>query len=367
MNLTHLSEALRMFRRSRYVRKHGFRKYSGTEEEIANQIINSSWNKKEKYFQVSAGHFSEFYCRDFGMCAEALIALGHRDKVIKTLDYALGKFKKHSRFTTSISPDGKCFNFPSYGADSLPFIIHALRVAKADSLVRKYRSVIESEILYYRDAVYDRKTSLVRQDCHFSSIKDYYKRCSSCYDNCMLFMLAADLDTLRLKNPFPAEKIRKAILATFWSGKFFYEDISAKNIITGDANTFPFWCGVTNSKQVFDICIKSIEKTGLTNPFPLKYSSKSKKTSSSTWNEFIAGDYERDSVWIHLGLCFLDVVTRFDSAKSGKYIAQYSALIRKYCNFLEVYDRNGFPFRTPFYVTDESMLWVSKYLALKEK
>ena len=123
MKLIHISEALRMFKRARRVSREGFKRYKGSPEHIAKQIIESCWNKEDKYFQVSSGHFNEFYCRDFGMCAEALVKLGHKKKVIQTLDYALNKFKQSGRITTSISPSGKCFDFPYYGADSLPFII----------------------------------------------------------------------------------------------------------------------------------------------------------------------------------------------------------------------------------------------------
>ncbi|MFH1064412.1 MAG: hypothetical protein V1729_04995 [Candidatus Woesearchaeota archaeon] len=366
MKLIHLSEALRMFKRARRVSKHGIRRYSGSEEEISRDIIRSCWNKKEKHFQVSSGHFTEFYCRDFGMCAEALVKLGYRKQVIQTLDYALSKFKKHGRITTSISPQGKCFDFPYYGADSLPFIVHALKVAKANQLNEQYDSFLTKEIKFYYEKVFDKKTHLIRQDKHFSSMKDYAKRSSSCYSNCMLFMLADDLDSLKLKNPFPKGRIQKEILIAFWNGDYFYDDTSFTKIVTGDANTYPFWCGVTNSEKVFDLCMKSIEKAGLTRPFPLKYSSSPEKVHKMHFLEAFSGGYERDSIWMHLGLCFLDVVKRFDRKRFDTYMKQYTTLIRKHGNFLEVYDANGLPFHTPFYFTDESMSWVSKYLALKD-
>ena len=142
MQLINITEGLRIFRRSRYVKKHGFRRYKGTPEQIAEQIIEDCWNKKHKYFMVSSGHFCEFYSRDFGMCAEALVKLGHKKRVIQTLDYALKKFQEHGSITTSISPKGKCFDFPTYAADSVPFIMHSLAVAGAKDLVKKYYSFL---------------------------------------------------------------------------------------------------------------------------------------------------------------------------------------------------------------------------------
>jgi hypothetical protein len=83
--------------------------------------------------------------------------------------------------------------------------------------------------------------------------------------------------------------------------------------------------------------------------------------------EFFAGDYERDPIWMHLGLCFLDVVKRYDGKSFSQYLMQYKSLIEKHKNFIEVYDAKGAPFHTKFYHADESMLWVSKYLALKKR
>ena len=137
--------------------------------------------------------------------------------------------------------------------------------------------------------------------------------------------------------------------------------------MTGDANTFPFWCDVTDSKKVFGLAMESMEKAGLTKPFPLKYTTDPKKIHKMHLIEIFAGDYERDAIWMHLGLCFLDVVKKYDENRFGHYIEQYEKLIKKHKTFLEVYDKKGRPFRTRLYITDESMLWAAKYLHLKKQ
>jgi hypothetical protein len=367
MKLIYISEALRMFRRSLHVRKYGIKKYRGSPEQIAEQIISNCWNKKGSFFQTSAGHFNEFYCRDFGMCVEALTDLGYKKQVHKTLEYALNKFQQHGRITTTISPEGVCFDFPSYGADSLPFIIHALKVSGADHLIKKYCSFLQQEIKFYYQNMFDKNTNLVRRDRHFSSMKDYAKRSSDCYSNCMLFMLADELKLLNIKSPFPVDKIRKAILKNFWNGSFFHDDLEKTETVTGDANTFPFWCGVTGSKDIFKRCLSEMRKAKLDEPFPLKYTTKSNMIHKMYFLEFFAGNYERDSVWMHLGLCFLDIVKSFDKKQFELYMRQYADLIRRHRNFLEVYDRKDNPFHNLFYYSDESMLWVCKWLWLNYK
>ncbi|MBW2997399.1 hypothetical protein KY349_03610 [Candidatus Woesearchaeota archaeon] len=366
MKLIHLSEGLRMFKRARIVNKHGFKRYDGNLEQIIRQIIESCWNGK--YFQVSSGHFNEFYCRDFGMCAEALVKLGPKERVIKTLDYALTKFRKHGRITTSISPKGKCFNFLTYGADSLPFIIHSIHVADAKEILNKFKTFLNREIDYYHENVFDAKAFLVKEDRNFSSIKDHAKRSSSCYSNCMLYMLSTDLAALGFKSSFPDNIIRDAILKKFWSrsGNFFYDDLTSQDVVTGDANTFPFWCGVAKSKKRFKQCIESMEKAGLTKPFPLKYTTEQGRIHDMHLIDRLSGGYERDSIWMHLGLCFLDVIKQFDKKRFKRYMEQYEKLIMRHMTFLELYDRKGRPFKSRIYVTDESMLWAAKYLTLKK-
>jgi hypothetical protein len=366
MRFIHLSEALRMFRRSRYVRKHGFHKYSGDDVKIAEQIIDSCWNKEKQYFQVSSGHFNEFYCRDFGICAEALVKLGHKEKVIKTLDYALSRFKKHGSITTSISPSGKCFDFPYYAVDSLPFIIHAIRVSNAKDVLKRYKDFLVKELDNYYETVFDNSVRLVRNDRYFSSMKDYSKRESACYDNCVLSMLSDDLSEIKFYNPFSDYDIKRSILHNFWSGEYFYDDLSQQKIVTGDANVFPFWCGVIDSKHLFELCMASIEKARLAKPFPLKYTTKPERIHRMHLLEIFAGDYERDSIWAHLAMCFLDVVKKYDKKRFTTYMQQYRQLILKHRNFLEVYRRDGEPFHTRFYHADESLLWVAKYLSLKK-
>ncbi len=87
INPTQLSEALKILKRSRYVKKHGIKKYKGNANAICKQIIKDCWNGK--YFQVSAGHFTSFYVRDFGWCVDSLMKLGYKKEVHKTLDYVL--------------------------------------------------------------------------------------------------------------------------------------------------------------------------------------------------------------------------------------------------------------------------------------
>jgi len=358
--LSHLPGFFRMLHRRQQVRKHGFHRYSGDAKAICEQIVHDCWNGV--FFQTSTGHFSEFWTRDFGMCVEALLKTGWKKEVMATLEYAMEHFVAAGKITTNIPKGGKPADFPNFAADSLPFFIHSLRLAGAKGLVKEHQAFLEKEIARYASLVFDPSTSLVRSDRSFSSMKDLAKRKSSTYDNSMLAMLSKDLASLPLPNPFAQHDIAKVMQTQLWNGRFFEEDMRKTGIVTGDANTFPFWCGAFSDKNMAQSCIKQIRKHGLNQPFPLKYTVEPKPISKMILVERFSGGYERDAIWMHLGLCYMDVVQRYDKRLFQEYVDKLAVVIEKYKTFLEVFEPDGKPFRTPFYVSDEGMLWAAKYL-----
>src|SRR3989344_1864209 len=369
-SLTHLKEGWRILALSRHRRKTGFTPYLGDAKAICAAIVLHRWNPERCYYRTGAYNFAQFWSRDFGMCAEALIALGHADKVILTLDYALERFVRAGKITTTITPDGKAYDFPKIASDSLPFIAHALRAAKADDLVQKYLPFLTVEARRYARIVFDMNTGMVKKNASFSSIKDYAKRSSSTYDNSMAFMLSEDLDALEIPNPLAGQDIAGAMERELWNGKYFFDDMHHYGVVTGDANVFPFWVRAfkgKKGKKMFTSALKAIRRAGLDRPFPLKYSSQRNNAHSFILPELLIKDYESHSIWMHLGLCFLDVMRQQDPKQFAHYYGQYTRLIEKHRTFLEVFDSDGSPFKRTLYICDEGMLWAAKYLALNKK
>ena len=77
--------------------------------------------------------------------------------------------------------------------------------------------------------------------------------------------------------------------------------------------------------------------------------------------------YEQSTIWAHMGPLFIEVVAKVDRQKAREYLLQYERAIEKYRNYLEIFERDLTPYRTPFYYSDESMLWAVNYLALAKK
>ncbi len=417
-----LNESLSMFKR-RLKGISAIKRYSGSPEQICKQIINGCYNGT--YFQTSAGHFSNFYIRDFGMCVEALLKLGYKKEVYNTLSYALSCYAKHGTVTTTIKSNGACKDFFNIGPDSLAFLLFSLRVSKADALVSGYKEFLEKEIVRYYVTIVNKNTGLARKG-YFSSIKDHAIRNSSCYDNCMLAMIAREATLLKLSNEFNKHNYKKLILDRFWNkekgyvknhrsetcsmlrivqqqqGVFdaqnsakpavfehtefhlttnprfaefccFKDDLD-NDIPTGDANVFPYWCRIFDEKQKQkksadekEMLIKSInaiQKNSLDKPFPLKYWNSKKYGHFLFFPSLFAKHYETNTVWIHLGLCYLDVIARYDRKLLKTYLSEYTKLIKEYNNFMEVYTEDGKPYNSLFYLSDESMIWCAKYLYL---
>ena len=184
-----LRNALHMFSRSLRVRTKGFKEYKGDANQICEQIIADCWNGF--FFQASTGHFSQFWCRDFGMQVESLRKLGWKSEVRKTLEYAVNTFARARRVTTTID-HGRLFEFPSFAPDSLAFLLLSLSVAKQKKLVMEHADFFQQAISDFVARVINKNTSLVREHVHFSSMKDHAVRSSSCYDNVMSAIVARE-------------------------------------------------------------------------------------------------------------------------------------------------------------------------------
>jgi len=313
----------------------------------------------------SAGHFHEFWARDFGFCVDSLLKLGYTAKVKRTLAYALKKYSEHGKITTAINPQGIAFDFPDvYSPDSVAFLFYALQKANSGYLIEKYKDFLNREIKRFYLTVLDKSTGLVKRKTHFSALRDYYIRDSSCYDNTMVALLAETLKKIKvLDNPFKKFDFKKIIKNTFWTGSYFLDDLSGKKHVAGDANIFPFWLGIFDDSKMLSSAIQAMQDAGLDKPFPLKYVSGNPKE-KKIFIEFLVSDWERNCIWPHLGPMFISLVKKIDEYEANTYFLSYKHLIQKNRNFYELYTPDGKPYKSLFYMADESVIWCANYLTI---
>lgn len=364
MFLIEISEGFRIFRHVLKLKLDGPKKYKGNAEEICKQIIDDCWNGY--YFQTSSGHFLQFYARDFGICVDSLIRLGYKKEVNKTLAYALKCYSKHSKVTTAITPKGKPYDFPYYAPDSLAFLVRSLRISGASELIKRHRNFLNKEIAKFYNIVIDRNTGLVKKGRFFSSMQDFSKRKSSCYDNIMVAMLNEELKKIKLlDNPLKQYDFKKIIKENFWAGEYFLNDLES-DYVAGDANIFPFWSGIFDEKEMLKKSITAIQENELDKPFPLKYAKKGSKQ-KMIWLEFLAPGWERNAIWTQLGALYIQLVKKIDKSKAAEHIKKYSQVIENNKTYFEVFAPNGKPYKSLFYHADEGMLWAAILLGLMKK
>jgi hypothetical protein len=345
--------------------------YSGSATSICKKIVKKCYNGK--YLQVSSGHFKNFYCRDFGMCVEGLLSEGHEKYVINTLSHALKIFKKHNIITTTINSNGIPRNFFDPGVDSLPFLLRALRLAienpKIKSIARnlrkEYKEFLEKQILLFLQWI-DIETGLVKSNLKLSTMKDHCNRLSSCYSNCMSGMLSNEADKLKLTNPLGRFDYKAILIENFYNGYYFDDDMCS-DYISGDANVFPFYCDIIDDPILFKSCLRAIQQDELDSPFPLRYTKeKIENRENNILPMIVAPGYEDNTIWVHLGMCFLYTIAKFEPKMLDEYLVAYTTTIVRHKNFLEVFNSNGTPYTSFFYVADDSMSWAVMYLHLKE-
>jgi len=354
----YITEGVRIFftsLKSRFIKK----RYEGNAEQICQQIIKDCFNGR--YFQTSTGNFSQFWARDFGWCTASLLKLKYTDEVQQTLRYAINRFKKHKKVEGTITPRGRPYSFPLEAVDSLPWLIHSIKISHFS--YHSHKAFFNKEIKKFFEEFIDPHTGLVKPDLHVSSMKDFAIRKSSCYDNCTVAMLARDLKSMKLINPFVNFDYTSMIKRHFWNGKFFYDDLSKKDYVAGDANLFPYIFGIINDTQMLKSSLNSIISAGLDKPFPLKYTASRDKVKFIP-EEILIRNYESNSIWMHMGPLYVKLVQQVDPELAKEYKQKYTELIEKHQNYLEVFFPNEKPFSSPFFYCDSGMLWAANYLTL---
>ncbi len=349
-----------MLKRRVLFMRRGFKEYEGSAQEICQKIVDDCWSGT--YYKTSTGHFSAFYTRDFGMCVPALLFLKQHERVHKTLTWVLQQFKKHEKITTSITAAGEVFDFPTIAPDSLAFLVFALVKSKAKNLITLYQEFLNQEIQrYYTTCV--ESTGLPKLE-QFSSIKDHAIRERSCYDTTMFGWLAKLLKEAHLANPFAQHNYPEILLKNYWVKDHFIDDLSGIDTISSDANMFPFWCEIIQDKQKLTKALQALQQEYLDTPFPAQYTS---TPPPHRWIKTakLAPNYEGTTIWPHLGMIYLDLLKNVDKKRFHVLLHTYKEAVEKHKTFLELFNKNGTPYKTTFYVSDEGMLWASMYLFLE--
>ncbi len=359
---TYVSSAARIARRA--VR--GPHRFSGDARAIARACVESAWDRD--HFDASGGHFRQFWTRDTGFSAEPLVRTGFGDRLKASLAWALDSWAPAGRVTTTIFPGRRPRDVFTFGVDSLPLLLHALRACDAGDLVARHAAWLEPEVHRYIRAVIDPTTGLVRADRRFSSHRDTVVTSCNGYANAMVVVMDQVLrDTGWFPSPV-ADGMQDRFLAAFWKAGHFV-DTPAGDEVTGDATVFPFWLGAVPDRLGLATALAAASEAGLASPLPLRYASRHDPGSEDPIQRWFVPDYQGTAIWTSLGAIYLQLLDRVDPSAVQGPLAAYAALVEREGTVWEVLDDELRPYsgRLGIFRADEAMLWAAILLDLLER
>jgi hypothetical protein len=357
------SSAARMARRA----LRGHVRHPGTAAMILPAVVERCWDGRR--YAASGGQFRQFWARDFGFAAPALVRLGHGARVDASLDWALAAWSRAGRVSTTIFPGARPADIWDYGVDSLPFILRALRAAPSgEHLVARHADLLGAEVRRFAAEVLDPATGLVRADRRFSTHRDTVATGCNAYANTMVALLERELvATGWFPLPF-APGAAGRLVDAFWRGDCFGEGprgTPGHDLVTGDGCVVPFWLGVVPDDLGAGTMLGAVAAAGLTDPLPLRYSAALPAAEDAVQRVFVP-DYQGTAIWTSLGAMATEVALRADPPRGQGWLRQHLAVIERDGTMWEVLDETLWPYRGRFglWRADEAMLWGALFLDL---
>ena len=273
--------------------------------------------------------------------------------------------------TTTIFAGRRPRDVYTYGVDSLPLLLYALRASDASGLVARHRVWLGLEVERFGREVLDPRTGLVRADRRFSTHRDTIRTSSNCYANTMLVLLSTVLgETGWFPDPVPAGA-RERFLAAFWRGDHFVDRREA-DLVSGDATVFPFWLGVVSPELGLAGALAAARAAGLAAPIPLRYAARRDPAAEDPIARLFVPDYQGSAIWTSLGAIYLALLDSVDPLAAAPAIEAYERLVERDGTLWEVLDGadpglRPYRGRLGLFRADEGMLWSAILLDLLER
>lgn len=368
--MSYLTTGVRMVRRG----LRGPRRFPGDAAAICRSVVDACWTGD--YLAASGGHFRQFWTRDLAFSAEAVAALGHvqRARLAASLAWALRVWSRRGAPTTTIFPGRRPLDVHSFGVDSLPLLLHALRVlgADGDALVRRHARWLRGAVAGYVEQVVDRATGLVRPDRVYATHRDVVVTRSNATANAMVALLSAVLEeTAWFPDPVPAGAAER-LVDRFWRGDVFV-DHPDTGVVSADATVFPFWFRLVPDSLGLAGALERLRLEGLAHPMPLRYVARPELDREDPQATWLLPDYQGSAVWTSLGAMYLALLARADPTVAAEVLARYAERIEADGTLWEVFaatpDGRLRPYvgRFGLFRSDEAMLWASLFVAPLER
>ncbi|GIW72873.1 MAG: hypothetical protein KatS3mg102_2415 [Planctomycetota bacterium] len=333
-------------------------------EAICRAVAERAWNGR--YFRAGQSHLTQFWLRDLALSLEGLIALGHAARCRRALRWALGQWERAGRITTTIVAERFAVDIFEYACDSLPLLLYALERLDMERERRHWRGLLAAEAARYHQQLIDPRTGTVRVDRTYSSTKDTMRFTGTCTAHCMAAWCQALLARApELPNPLAPYPLRETLRERFWTGSFFRNHLGSE-LISSDANFWPFWCGLLPPGERKDLLARSIaavRAAGLDHPFPLKYHPRPLPEYELPLQRLVLPNYQGDAIWTFFSVQWIELLAELDPAAARAHLERYARWIERWGTWIEVFTPDG---RRPLpgrlgYGADWGMVWAASF------
>jgi hypothetical protein len=357
----------------------GHPRHAGSAETILRAGLEACWSGR--FLTASPGTYRQFWTRDLGFAAPALVRLGdpHRERLLLTLAWAMDVWRRRrSHVTTTINP---LIRWPvdlfDYGVDSLPLLLASLRAlaedpateARAATLVHEHRGWIAGEIEHFVRRIVDPDTGLVRADRHFSAHRDTFRNGSTLYANTMVALLARTVAETGwgpdlLSKHFAAgggtapPDWGSLLRRHFWLGDRFRDRLGSDET-SGEANLWPFFSGLIEDREMQALALGTLRREGYATPYPLRFQATHGAGEMLLLYRLYSPDYQTTTAWTSLGSIYVSLLWEIDREAAAIELDRMRRSIERDGTFWEVLDDRGTGWRSRnrLSVSDVSMLW----------
>ena len=370
----------------------GHHRFDGSAEDIVRAGLEACWSGE--YLTASPGTYRQFWTRDTGFAAPALVRLGGPwpERLLSSLGWAIGVWRRRrTHITTTINP---LFRWPvdvfDYGVDSLPLLLASLRsltrsadpavASRARALARGHGRWIADEVAFFVDQVVDASTGLVRADRTFSAHRDTFKNGSTAYANTMVGLLARTVAETGWGPDLLSRHFRAGsevgtspdwgglLRRQFWTGDRFRDRLGTDGT-SGEANVWPFFTGLIDDRSMLAAALETLRREGYARPYPLKFEVEHRTADELLLFRLWSPDYQTTTSWTSLGSIYLSLLREVDPVGAATELDRMRRLIERDGTFWEVLDSRGRAWRSGsrLSVSDTSMLWSAILLATLEE
>lgn len=337
-------------------------RFDGNAQQVGEQIIERVW--QGEFYRTSLGHFDFFWMRDFGTVAHSLTHIGHKDRVQRTLNWALMNFMKSNHVTQCIDHAGNAFNQPARkSVDALPWLLHSIVVS--DYRLRPMERRFLNERLAHYTEVYLTPEGDLKKGVRFAELRDAVNYDRSAYAIALIARMSVCVKELDLHFGFTVETYQKILKEHYWNGTFFKAD-RVTNVYSSESALMPFFHDIITDKNMVDATMDYIAQRKLNKPYPLQYGEHSDKFHYRfTMNNTIMPQYTGNTLWTWHATFYLHILKHYKHTDYRENYDKFTELIERHGTYPELVNHDGSWYKAPFYMADPGMIWIALYMELE--